>query len=80
MKPEHVVRFGYLSASIFANEIQTESGKKLVRNVRFEKRYKDQEGKWQTTSSLSLTDLPVAIAVLKRAQEHVAGKEADHES
>lgn len=77
MKPEHVIRFGYISATIFVNEVETESGRKPIRAVKLERRYKDAEGGWKTASTLGLVDLPVAIEVLTRALAHVASMEAE---
>ncbi len=79
MKPERVIRIGAISGSVFVNEIETEGGKKSIRAVKFERRYKDSEGEWKSTTSFTLADLPTAIAVLGRALEYVADKEADRE-
>ena len=79
-KPELTVRIGSISASVFLNEIETTDGKKIVRNVNLQRRYKGEDGSWKTKNSFSLADLPIAIAVLDRALQHVASQEADHES
>lgn len=75
MKPEKVIRFGAISASVFLNEIETHNGKKTVRNVKLQRRYRDGRD-WKTSSSFTLADLPTAIAVMQQALEYVAGKEA----
>ena len=76
MKPEKVFRIGLVSASIFVNEVETDSGTKKLRNVNLQRRYRDGD-EWKTTTSLGLSDLPVAMAVLDLATKHVASKEAD---
>ena len=76
MKPEKVIRFGAISASVFVNEIDTDRGKKALRNVKLQRRYKDGS-EWKTSSSFTLADLPTAVAVLKRAMAYVAGREAE---
>ena len=76
MKPERVIRFGAISASVFVNEIETDGGKRTIRNVKLQRRYKSG-GEWKTSSSFTLTDLPTAIAVLERATVYVADMEAD---
>ena len=77
MKPEKVIRFGgAISASVFVNEIETDGGKKTVRNVKLQRRYKSGS-EWKTSNSFTLSDLPTAIAVLERAMDYVAGMEAD---
>ncbi len=79
MKPERVIRIGPISGSVFVNEIETEGGTRSIRAVKFERRYKDSEGEWKSTSTFTLADLPVAIAVLSRALQYVADKEADRD-
>ena len=77
MKPEHVIRFGAISASVFVNEMQGESGKKTVRNVKLQRRYRNGDGEWKSSNSFTLADLPVVIVVMQRAMNYVAEMEAD---
>ena len=79
MKPERVFRIGAISASVFVNEVDGEGGKRTVRNVNLQRRYKDGE-EWKSSSSFSLPDLPTAIAVLNLAFEHLASPAAVIES
>lgn len=76
MRPEKVIRFGAISASVFTNEIVSDGGKRTIRNVKLQRRYRNGDGEWKTSASFTLGDLPVAIAVLQRAMDHVAGVEA----
>lgn len=76
MKPEKVIRFGAISASIFTNEIDAADGKKTIRNVKLQRRYKSGN-EWKTSTSFTLSDLPTVVAVLKRATVYVADVEAD---
>ena len=75
-KPGKTYRIGSVSASIFVNEIDTDGGKRQVRNVNLQRRYKDGD-EWKSSSSFGLGDLPQAIAALKLAMDHVAATEAD---
>jgi len=75
MKPERVFRIGAISASVFVNEVEGEGGKRTVRNVNLQRRFRDGD-EWKSTSSFGLSDLPVAITVLNLALEHVAAQEA----
>lgn len=79
MKPERLFRIGAISASVFVNEVDGEGGKRTVRNVNLQRRYKDGD-EWKSSSSFSLSDLPAAIAVLNLAFEHLASQEAAIES
>ena len=64
MKPERVIRFGAISASVFTNDVETDGGKKTIRNVKLQRRYRNGNGEWKTSSSFTLTDLPTAVAVV----------------
>ena len=75
-KPEKVFRIGYVSASIFVNEIETEGGKRTVRNVNLQRRYKDGS-EWKSASSFGLGDLPCALRVLQLALQHMETVEAE---
>ncbi len=75
-KPEKVVRIGYCSASIFAHDVDSESGKRTIRSVSIQKRYMDgEEAKY--VSSFNLSELPQAIRCLELAQQYVESREAD---
>ena len=75
-KPEKVFRIGFVSASVFAREVDTDDGKRTLRSVNVQKRYMDgDEAKY--TSSFSLAELPQAIRVLQLAQQHVEASEAE---
>jgi hypothetical protein len=74
VKPEKVFRIGSVSASVFVNEVQ--EGKRPMRNVNLQKRYRDGE-EWKSSSSFSLGELPQAIAALDLAMKYVADQEAE---
>ena len=78
MKPEKVFRIGVVSGSVFVNEVDTEGGKRQIRNVSLQRRYRDHDsGDWKSAISFALADLPAAITVLKMALDYVASKEAE---
>ncbi len=78
MKPEKVFRIGLVSGSVFVNEVDTEGGKREIRNVNLQRRYRDEEsGEGKSPTSFGLADLPATITVLKMAMDHVASKEAE---
>ncbi len=76
MKPEKVFRIGAVSASVFVNEVKTDSGKREIRNVNLQRRYRDGD-EWKSSSSFGRADLPQALAVLEMAMKHVATEEAE---
>ena len=71
--PEKVFRIGFVSASVFANEVDTD---RVVRSVNVQRRYRDGD-ETKYSSSFGLGDLPQAIRVLQLAQHHVEQHEAD---
>lgn len=68
-RPEKKIRAGTISATIWKNK--TEENREF-RTVTFEKSYKDKNGEWKTTNSLSSTDLPKAAMVLTKAYEYLS--------
>ena len=75
-RPEAVFRVGYVSASVFVHDIETDDGKRAIRSVNIQKRYKDGDGEVKYTTSFGLAELPQAIRVLHLAQQHVESREA----
>ena len=74
-KPEKVYRIGYVTASVFAREVDTDDGKRTLRSVNVQKRYMDgEEAKY--TSSFGLAELPQALRVLQLATNYVEQQEA----
>ena len=74
-KPVKVIHIGYVSGSIFLNEIDTEGGRRTIRNVNLQRRFKDGD-EWKFSTSFGLADLPSAIRVLQLAQQFVEEAEA----
>lgn len=75
MKPEKTFRMAGVSASVFANEIETDNGKRTVRNVVLQRRYRDGD-EWKSSNSFGLSELPLAQTVLEMATQYVCEQEA----
>ena len=58
-RPEKVFRIGFVSASVFAHEVDSDDGKRTLRSVNVQKRYLDGE-EVKYTSSFNLAELPQA--------------------
>ena len=70
-KPFKTFRVGAVRASIFENTF-SKNGKNIkLPKVSLEVRYKDASGKWASTHSLSLNELPKAILALQQAYEYL---------
>ena len=74
--PEKVFRIGYVSASVFGHEIETDEGPITIRSVNVQKRYKDGDDV-KYTSSFNLAELPQAVRALQLAQGYVERAEAE---
>ena len=73
-KPEIVFKMGAVRASVFQNIIQHQGKNVPLPKVVLEVRYRDKAGNWQGTNSLSINELPKAIAALQRAYEYLLDK------
>lgn len=71
-QPEITFRHGPCSASVFENEYHRDGEKFTIRRVSFQRRYRDKDGQWQTTTSLKINDIPKAILVLQKAFEFLS--------
>ncbi len=76
MKPEVMFRIGSASVSVFANEVDTEGGKRTLHNVTIQRRYRDGS-EWKSSSSFGLAELPQAISALQLAMDYVTRREAE---
>lgn len=74
-KPEAVFRIGFVSASVFVHDVDTDGGHRAVRSVNIQKRYKDGD-EVKYTTSFGLAELPQVLRVLQLAQQHVESREA----
>ena len=64
-------KVGACSASIFANEIATATGKAVVKTVQLDRVYMDKNGSFQYTKVLQEKHLPKAILALQKAYEYL---------
>jgi len=74
--PEKKFSTGAISATIWKNDgTNKKTGENVeFRTVHLDRRYKDKDGNWQSTSSLRLNDLPKASLVLQKAYEYLVLK------
>lgn len=71
-KPEKRFRCGGCEAAVFQNEIVKGAQTIRLKKVSFQKRYKDSDGQWKSTSrSLDQNDVPKAILALSMAYEYL---------
>jgi hypothetical protein len=74
--PEKKFSTGVLTATVWENQGKSKTGENIsFRTVSFQRRYKDQNGDWQSTNTLRINDLPKASLVLQKAYEYIVMKE-----
>jgi hypothetical protein len=76
--PEKKFRAGAISATVWLNQGQNQNGEATeYRTISIERSYTDKLGKWQSTNSLRINDLPKANVVLQKAYEFLVFAEQD---
>ena len=74
--PEKKFKAGAITATIWANDRLSKTGEAVTMStVALERSYKDKEGQWKRTGSLTLNDLPKAALVLSKAYEYLTLKD-----
>ena len=77
-KPSAKFRAGQVSCALWENEIQVGGQVKTILKASVQRRYKDSQGNWKSSTSFSRNEIPLAIYCLSRAfdkiiQEETAG-------
>ena len=74
--PEKKFSTGVITATVWQNQGKGRNGEAVAyRTVSLQRRYKDKQGNWQSTTTLRVNDLPRASLVLDKAYEHLVLKE-----
>ena len=73
-RPTHKIAVGATTVAIWKNVIQTPDGERNMERVTIDRRYKDKDGQWQSTSSFNTSDLPRLILALQEAYKWLAMK------
>ena len=77
-KPEKRFRCGGCEAAVFENQINAGGKSISLKKVSFQKRYRNADGEWKSTSSsLDQNDLPKAILALSKAYEYLVLADGD---
>ncbi|MBN2059245.1 MAG: hypothetical protein JW882_02405 [Deltaproteobacteria bacterium] len=66
-QPIKKFKCGSCEVSIFENSTLKDGKKVKTKKASFQKRYKDAEGEWKSTTSLDANDIPKAELVLNEA-------------
>lgn len=75
-QPEKKFSTGVISATVWKNNGTSKNGSPVeYRTITLQRRYADKDGKWKSTNSLRLNDLPKASLVLQKAYEYLVLKD-----
>ena len=69
------IRAGSVSCALWENDIQVNGNTKTVLKASIQRRYKDSEGKWTSSTSFSRNEIPLAIFCLVRAFDKIIQEE-----
>lgn len=72
--PEKRFSTGGINATVWKNQKKGAEGESEYRTISIDRRYKDKEGNWKTSSSLRVNDLPKVALVANKAYEFVVLK------
>ena len=75
-KPVKVFRIGYVSASVFLNEVETDSDSREFHSVNVQRSYRNRE-ETKFVSSFGLAELPQVVRVLQLAQGYIERLEVE---
>ena len=76
--PEKKFRAGAICATVWLNKGHKVNGEETeYKTIALERSYTDKDGKWQSTNSFRVGDLPKATVVMQQAYEYLVLKEQD---
>jgi hypothetical protein len=78
-KPVAKFQAGQVSAAIRENEISVNGRKVTVLKATVQRRYKDKDGEWKSSSSLSRNEIPLAIYTLQKCFEYMIEGQKDED-
>jgi hypothetical protein len=70
-------RAGQVSAALWENEIQTAGRTVTVLKATIQRRYRDTDGQWKSSTSFSRNEIPLAIHCLQKAFEKIVELQND---
>ena len=68
---------GQVSAALWENQVEIKGRTVTLLKATVQRRYKDREGKWQSSGSFGRNEIPMAIYCLQKAFEKIIEKQKD---
>jgi hypothetical protein len=62
---------GQVSSALWENEVQMPRGTAKILKATVQRRYRDKSGNWQSSTSFSRNEIPLAIHCLQKAFEKI---------
>ena len=62
---------GQVSSAVWENDIEVKGKTITILKATVQRRYKDQDGNWQSSGSFSRNEIPLAIYCLQKAFEKI---------
>jgi len=79
--PEKKFSTGAISATVWKNKGVRKTGEETeYRTISLDRRYKDKDGNWKSTTSLRINDLPKMKLVIEKAYEYLTLREQSNGS
>ena len=79
-KPLAKFRAGQVSCALWENEINVNGTAKTILKASIERRYKDKDGSWKSSSSFGRNEIALAIFCLARAYDKIINEETASKS
>ena len=74
-KPLKSFAAGGVRAALWENEIRVNGSAKTILKASVERRYKDKDGTWKSSTSFSRNEIPLAVYCLEKAFEAIIEEE-----
>ena len=68
---------GQVSAALWENQVEIKGKTVTLLKATVQRRYKDRDGKWQSSGSFGRNEIPMAIYCLQKAFEKIIEKQKD---
>ena len=73
-------RAGQVSSALWENEIEVKGKTVTILKATVQRRYKDKDGNWQSSGSLSRNEIPLAVYCLQKAFEKIIEEQSTQSS
>ena len=76
-KPVAKFQAGTVTSAVWRNEAVVDGRKVVMLKASVERRYRNGSGEWQSSSSFSRNEIPLALYCLGKAFEHIVEKQGE---